>query len=123
MRTITLHDGTVKKYREACDAIERVREKDPQKAEEMEKSLGESCKVLMRILMNSDLEEEYGIEKGSVELSIAPDFVNGSFSFVFTTKDRGATSQFNGGMILHGFGETFSVELSAKSGPHWSIHT
>ena len=59
MRTITLHDGTVKKYREACDAIERVREKDPQKAEEMEKSLGESCKVLMRILMKSDLEEEY----------------------------------------------------------------
>jgi hypothetical protein len=31
--------------------------------------------------------------------------------------------QFNGGLILHGFGPTFSAEIGGKSGPHWSIHT
>jgi hypothetical protein len=29
----------------------------------------------------------------------------------------------NGGLILHGYQETFSVEVSPQSGPHWSIHT
>ncbi len=31
---------------------------------------------------------------------------------------------FNGGLLLHGMGsETFSVDLSNDSGPHWSVHT
>ena len=30
---------------------------------------------------------------------------------------------FNGGLLLHGFGEVFAVEIGGKDGPHWSIHT
>jgi len=31
---------------------------------------------------------------------------------------------FNGGLLLHGMGHnTFAVEISGDSGPHWSIHT
>lgn len=31
--------------------------------------------------------------------------------------------QFNGGLLLHGFGEVFAVDLSPKDHPYWSIHT
>lgn len=30
---------------------------------------------------------------------------------------------FSGGLLLHGFGEVFAVELSTPNHPHWSIHT
>ena len=30
---------------------------------------------------------------------------------------------FNGGLLLHGFGPTFSVDMSGNSRPHWSVHT
>lgn len=57
-----------------------------------------------------------------MNLYIYPDFVKHSFNFCFmneTTKKRGLT----GGMILHGFQETFSVQLVSKNYPSWSLHT
>jgi hypothetical protein len=54
------------------------------------------------------------------DLTITPDFVKHSFGFCFT-KDGKRT--LGGGMILHGFEETFSVELTSERFPHWSIHT
>ena len=54
-------------------------------------------------------------------LRLIPDFVKHSWHFVMLNKD--GSVNFNGGLILHGFQETFSVELTSKSCPHWSIHT
>ena len=51
---------------------------------------------------------------------IWPDFVKHSFNFAFYSNGQ---LTMNGGMILHGFEETFSVELVGESFPHWSIHT
>jgi len=31
--------------------------------------------------------------------------------------------QFNGGLLLHGLGEVFAVDVSPKDHPYWSIHT
>ena len=61
------------------------------------------------------------------ELMLYPDFCAHSFCFSINSKDT-SMSRFgkiylNGGMILHGFGQTYSVELSAPTYPHWSIHT
>ena len=55
------------------------------------------------------------------KLNIGPDWVKHSFSFGFLNKDGQCT--LNGGMILHGFEPTFSVQLTKKNGPNWSIHT
>jgi hypothetical protein len=49
------------------------------------------------------------------------DFVKHSFYFCFYNQNGYRT--LNGGVILHGFQETFSVELNPKSFPHYSIHT
>jgi hypothetical protein len=55
------------------------------------------------------------------KLVMSPDFVAHSWSFGIYRKD-GILSM-NGGLILHGFEETFSVELDGASYPHWSLHT
>ena len=53
---------------------------------------------------------------------IYEDFVKHSFYFVLYDKNT-AERDFNGGIILHGYEETFSVELVPELKPHWSIHT
>lgn len=54
------------------------------------------------------------------KLYLGPDFVEHSFSWAIHNGER---AWFNGGMILHGYEPTFSVELSNNNEPHWSIHT
>jgi len=56
------------------------------------------------------------------DLHIYPDWVAHSFAFVFINDEENKTG-ITGGMILHGFQKTFSVELESKNFPHWSIHT
>ena len=53
-------------------------------------------------------------------LTMYPDFVKFSWGFTFFKNEK---RNFNGGMILHGLQETFSVELDGVAYPHWSIHT
>ena len=56
-------------------------------------------------------------------LHISPDgFCKHSFRWCILKHSSG-TLYFNGGLILHGFQETFSVELCPATYPHWSIHT
>lgn len=55
-------------------------------------------------------------------LHIFPDWVKHSFYWSIHRPETGER-WFNGGMILHGFEETFSVELDPERYPHWSIHT
>jgi hypothetical protein len=65
-------------------------------------------------------------EGGIVTLVVGPDWVKHSFCFMFAVSfpSQGTVIRgMNGGIILHGFEETFSVELSGKNYPHWSIHT
>ena len=55
------------------------------------------------------------------KLYIYPDFIKHSFEWLVADQDGNRI--INGGVILHGFEETFSIELSAPSHPHWSVHT
>lgn len=55
-------------------------------------------------------------------LHIGADSCEHSFLFTFYNEAENARG-LNGGLILHGLQETFSVELCPKNGPHWSIHT
>lgn len=50
------------------------------------------------------------------------DFVKHSFYFIMHRKNT-AQRDFNGGVILHGYEETFSIELNPPNKPHYSIHT
>lgn len=52
---------------------------------------------------------------------VHPDFVQHSFYFRMYQSD--GKSGMDGGIILHGLGETFSVELCPPEGVHWSMHT
>lgn len=45
------------------------------------------------------------------------------YSFYFVCRDATDQVIYNGGIICHGGGETFSVELSPRNGIHWSVHT
>jgi len=59
-------------------------------------------------------------------LIIAPDWVTHSFTFGFLKFDEDGQiidRRMYGGLILHGFEETLSIELCPDSFPHWSIHT
>jgi len=53
------------------------------------------------------------------ELVLYPD---GERDFSFQIK-RGGVCRMNGGIILHGAGEAFAVELSPQEGVYYSIHT
>lgn len=53
---------------------------------------------------------------------ISPDFVKHSLYFQLYNKST-LEYDFNGGIILHGYEETFSVEINPQNKPHWSIHT
>ena len=45
------------------------------------------------------------------------------YSFYFVCKDANDQCIYNGGIICHGAGEVFAVELTPRNGIHWSIHT
>ena len=45
------------------------------------------------------------------------------YSFYFECLDAKNQRMYNGGIICHGAGEVFAVELSPSKGVHWSIHT
>ncbi len=73
------------------------------------------------------------------ETGVDPALEAGSFKRVverrveYRFEDKSGTSwwldqhykfAFNGGLILHGMGnQVFSVDISSKEGPHWSLHT
>ena len=61
------------------------------------------------------------------DLVIKNDFVKHSFLFAFgkmnPETETWERKDFNGGIILHGFEETYSIELNPAKYPHWSIHT
>lgn len=80
--------------------------------EESQSSLGWSFHMLKNLIENS--------KEGNI-LHVVPDFVPHSFYF-YILKDE-EKKVFDGGVILHGLGETFSVELAAPKYPHWSVHT
>lgn len=65
--------------------------------------------VLNRIRRNNRLRGGLG------SITIWPDWVKYSFAF--------KVENLHGGFILHGFEETYSVELVGSDKPHWSIHT
>ncbi len=58
---------------------------------------------------------------GGTTAEVHPDFTKHGFYF----REYGSDGRLamDGGIILHGLGESFSVELSPKSGLHWSMHT
>lgn len=52
---------------------------------------------------------------------VHPDCTQHSFYFRIYRKDNSLSM--DGGIILHGMGNSFSVELCPKAGVHWLIHT
>lgn len=52
---------------------------------------------------------------------VHPDSAQHSFYFRIYRKDN--SLDFDGGIILHGLGQTFNVELCPKTGIYWSVHT
>lgn len=72
-----------------------------------------------RLEWSLDTLERIAVNNG-YKCVVYEDFVKHSFYFVFTYQGQRAL---NGGVILHGFQETFSVELNPASFPHYSIHT
>jgi hypothetical protein len=58
---------------------------------------------------------------GDSTLNISKDFVTHSFYWWIGYPNE--SPMYNGGMILHGFEETLSIEINPASYPHWSIHT
>ena len=77
--------------------------------EEALESFKRSFDTLERICVNSNLTAE-----------VHPDSVQDSFYFV--TYYKGKTDM-DGGIILHGMGQSFSAELCPRSGIYWSLHT
>ena len=72
-------------------------------------SLKRSFNTLERICVNSNLVAE-----------VHPDCVQNSFYFITYYKGK---ADMNGGIILHGMGQSFSVELCPEPVVHWSMHT
>jgi|GEM_PF-1418392 len=60
-------------------------------------------------------------ENGKATGEVHADCVKHSFYFRIYKEDDSV--DFDGGIILHGLGRSFSVELGAKAGIHWSMHT
>lgn len=54
-------------------------------------------------------------------LKLEPDFVE--HSFIFSFERNSERIGLWGGFILHGYEETFSVEITNLNYPHWSLHT
>lgn len=82
------------------------------------RSLRHSFTVLNRIKRN------YCRKMPNARLVLAPDWVKHSFFFAIRQEVGSQLETYmHGGLILHGFEETLSIELCPKDGPHWSIHT
>ena len=77
---------------------------------------GESKKSFFNCLKNLNRIRR----NNKYDMHLVPDFVKYSWGFGFHSGDRMAL---NGGLILHGFEPTFSVEINGSAYPHWSIHT
>ena len=80
----------------------------------------------------TQIEENHSVEnclsslnnmaKNNDEIALLyPDFVKHSFYWQLYKKT--GEYDMNGGIILHGYQETYAVEISPKNKPHWSIHT
>jgi hypothetical protein len=74
------------------------------------RSLKESLASLERICIN-----------GGKTAEVFPDFV--AHSFYFRTYRKDGSDGIDGGIILHGLTQSFSIELIPKPGLHWSMHT
>lgn len=79
-----------------------------------------SFRHCMRLLSNM----KKGGYKG-YNLYLSPDWVKHSFYFCYRKENPDGTfvKGLDGGLILHGFQETFSVSLSDATHPYWTIHT
>jgi len=111
--TIEFTEYGKKKYDEAMELIDNILHENIAVAKDMELSLEQRLAELRQILFNGNPDDDN-------KLIIDGDFVKGSFSFAVKSNDK---FRINGGVILHGFGETFAVELDPCRAPHWSIHT
>ena len=60
-----------------------------------------------------------------VTMYLDNDWVEHSFAWGLLRRENGYATRagINGGMILHGYQETLSVELNPATAPHWSVHT
>jgi len=58
--------------------------------------------------------------RSGLTAEVHPDCVANSFYFRTYYKDK---ADMDGGIILHGMGKSFSVELCPQVGIHWSMHT
>lgn len=65
------------------------------------------------------VERISGASLGTAE--VHPDSAQHSFYFRIYRKD--GSLDMDGGIILHGLGQTFNVELTPKKGIYWSVHT
>jgi len=81
---------------------------------EPKSSLLHCMRTINRIKRNA---VRYRGKKGVV-VRVTPDWVAHSFAW-FISSDEGP--YYHGGVILHGFEETYSEELAPKSFPHWSV--
>ncbi len=100
----------------------RIKIDDPQHLNNALKFAAQLPKESQRSLGNCfDFLKGFLGESKKMTVDVYNDFVPHSFYFVYKQGDKFAM---NGGIILHGFGETFSVELpNDKNYPHWSVHT
>jgi len=88
----------------------------------MAKKLGGKSKQSFRRSLTSinRIKRNYARGKES-KLIMTPDFVKHSFAWGVLNDDGRCV--YNGGMILHGFEQTFAVQIDPQNFPNWSIHT
>lgn len=124
MRKIIFNEAARNSFIKARQLI--YEQKDHDKQQKMRESFFHSFESLLCMLLNSDIKKEnlddYGYELKDYDLELSGDFVDGSFSFCYKFDGK---RDFNGGMILHGLQQTYSVDLCAdkKHYPYWAIHT
>jgi hypothetical protein len=88
------------------------------KALEFAKSLGEEP---LRTFKESFESLERLCAQGHDVAEVRPDFAE--YSFYFRMYQADGSLDMDGGIILHGLGNSFSVELIPRHEPHWSMHT
>jgi len=87
-------------------------------AKEAEEDAGDFDNILRRLRVRKDLEQY--IMRRRPELVRSGMGGEDTYGYVFVHYGYA----FNGGLLLHGMGqETFAVDISDDSGPHWSVHT
>lgn len=93
----------VNHYKKALELAEKL-------AGETLDSFRSSFEFLERICARDDTTAE-----------VHPDYT--LHSFYFRVYRKNGFFSMDGGIILHGIGTSFSVELCPKAGIHWSLHT